>query len=199
MRYAATGRVNGISIDMETNKPMLSLLVDDRSTEAFHDLLTCPKLDITIRSHKEKRSLDANAYYWTLCGKLAKVLSISNAAVHNIMLRKYGVYERINGSLVSIPLPDTDDVVNDVLEKTEYHLLPSSKVTTMKGGERYRIYIMLRGSHTYNTEEMSRLIGGLIQDCRDAGIPDYEIMTPFEKQKLKEQYGIGDNDEVKEN
>lgn len=55
--------------------------------------------------------------------------------------------------------------------------------------------VLLRGSSTYDTEEMARLISGLIQDCKDSGIPDGEIMTPFEKRKLFEQYGIGGIDE----
>ena len=32
----------------------------------------------------------------------------------------------------------------------------------------------------------------------DSGIPDSEIMTPFEKQKLFEQYGIGGEHEQKD-
>ena len=60
-------------------------------------------------------------------------------------------------------------------------------------------YLLLRGSSTYNTEEMARLISGLIQDCRDSEIPDSEIMTPFEKKKLYEQYGIGEKRYEQEN
>ena len=49
---------------------------------------------------------------------------------------------------------------------------------------------MLRGSHTYNTEEMSKLIDGLIAECRNVGIPDAEIASPEEKRLLKERYGV---------
>ena len=56
--------------------------------------------------------------------------------------------------------------------------LPKTIVTK---GETKRVYITLRGSSTYNTEEMARLIQGLIQDCRDSEIPDSEIMSPFER------------------
>ena len=44
--------------------------------------------------------------------------------------------------------------------------------------------------HTYNTEEMARLIGGMITMCKEAGIPDREIATPEEKRLLKERYGV---------
>lgn len=74
--------------------------------------------------------------------------------------------------------------------------MPTPKTTTMKG-ETYRVYVMLRGSHTYDTAEMARLISGLIEDCRDSGMEDSEIMTPMEKQRLFEQYGIGDGTDDK--
>lgn len=51
-------------------------------------------------------------------------------------------------------------------------------------------YMLMRGSSTYNTEEMSRLISGLITDCKEAGIPDREIATPDEQRILKEKYNI---------
>ena len=146
-------------------------------------------IDITFKRHKDKRSLDANAYYWVLLTKLARVHGWSNAEAHNRMLRKYGQYARMDGELLPVPLPDTDKMEAEVLNEVEHHLALTPKVTMMKG-KLYRIYVVLQGSRTYNTEEMARLISGLIQDCRDSDIPESEIMTPFEKKKLKEQYGI---------
>ena len=103
----------------------------------------------------------------------------------------------MEGQLIAVPLPDTDQTEKEVLNKMEYHLTLSPKITVMKGQTK-RVYLLLRGSSTYNTEEMARLISGLIEDCRDSGIPDSEIMTPFEKQKLFEQYGIGGEHEQKD-
>ena len=59
-----------------------------------------------------------------------------------------------------------------------------------KDGIMYRTYKLLRGSHTYNTEEMARLIDGMVTMCKEAGIPDSEIATPEEKRLLKERYGV---------
>lgn len=49
---------------------------------------------------------------------------------------------------------------------------------------------MLRGSSTYDTAEMSRLIDGLVGDCSDVGMTDVEIASPEERRILKEKYGI---------
>jgi hypothetical protein len=47
----------------------------------------------------------------------------------------------------------------------------------------YRIY---RGSHTYNTEEMQKLIAGTVQECENVGI---ETATPNEIAKMIAQWG----------
>lgn len=49
------------------------------------------------------------------------------------MLREYGQFERVEGQLIAVPLPDTDQTEKEVLNKMEYHLALSPKITVMKG------------------------------------------------------------------
>lgn len=176
------GKLSSMFRDIVTGKWNLSFSTDQNIAEAAQTF-SGKDIDVKLKQHREKRSLDANAYYWCLLTKLAKIHGWSNAEAHNRMLRDYGQYERVEGQLIAVPLPDTDQTEREVLSKMEYHLALSPKVTVMKG-ETKRVYLLLRGSSTYNTEEMARLISGLIEECRYSGIPDSEIMTPFEKQKL---------------
>lgn len=187
------GKISSAFRDIVTGKWNLTFSTDQNVAEAAQ-IFSGKDIDVKLKQHKEKRSLDANAYYWCLLTKLARIHGWSNAEAHNRMLRDYGQYERVEGQLIAIPLPDTDQTEREVLNKMEYHLALSPKVTIVKG-ETKRVYLLLRGSSTYNTEEMARLISGLIEECRYSGIPDSEIMTPFEKQKLYEQYGIGEKHE----
>lgn len=187
------GKLSSMFRDIVTGKWNLSFSTDQNIAEAAQTF-SGKDIDVKLKQHREKRSLDANAYYWCLLTKLAKIHGWSNAEAHNRMLRDYGQYERVEGQLIAVPLPDTDQTEREVLSKMEYHLALSPKVTVMKG-ETKRVYLLLRGSSTYNTEKMARLISGLIEECRYSGIPDSEIMTPFEKQKLYEQYGIGEKHE----
>ena len=187
------GKISSAFRDIVTGKWNLTFSTDQNVAEAAQ-IFSGKDIDVKLKQHKEKRSLDANAYYWCLLTKLARIHGWSNAEAHNRMLRDYGQYERVEGQLIAISLPDTDQTEREVLNKMEYHLALSPKVTIMKG-ETKRVYLLLRGSSTYNTEEMARLISGLIEECRYSGIPDSEIMTPFEKQKLYEQYGIGEKHE----
>ena len=189
-----TGKIKTLAKDLVTGKWNLQVELNEEAQEA-RELIVHERLDIRLKQHKDKRSLDANAYYWVLLTKLARVHGWTNDEAHNRLLRRYGQIERVDGNLLAVYLPDTEETENDILSKVEYHLKPLPKTVVTRDGEIKRVYILLRGSSAYNTEEMAQLISGLIQDCRDSDIPDSEIMTPFEKQKLFEQYGIGEENE----
>ena len=147
-------------------------------------------LSLEIKPYRKKRSLDANAYYWVLLTKLAKVMNTSNAEMHNLMLIHYGEPEIIEGKPVYMTVPDTEDAEKKVMQATEYHLMPTSQVRQGLDGIMYRTYKLLRGSSTYDTSEMARLIDGLITSCKEAGLAASEIATPDEKRLLKERYGV---------
>lgn len=65
-----------------------------------------------------------------------------------------------------------------------------AKIIKGLDGIMYRTYKLLRGSSTYDTSEMARLIDGLITSCKEAGLAASEIATPDEKRLLKERYGV---------
>lgn len=160
------------------------------SVSALLQSATDKDLSVTIKQYRKKRSLDANAYYWKLVTILSEKIGISKNRMHNFLLRKYGQVEMLDGQLLRIPVPDTDAAEEAALEKEMYHIRPTAQVVEGKDGILYRTYILVRGSSTYDTKEMSVLISGLISDCLDAEIPEYEIMTPDEKEELRQKYGI---------
>ena len=165
-----TGKLEGLKMDYVTRKQSLSLEVNEDARDAFQELKDCEKLVIQIKKYRKKRSLDANAYYWVLITKLARRLELSNPEMHNMCLERYGQLEIMENKVVFVTIPDTEEAENKVRNAMDYRLL--------------------RGSHTYNSEEMARLISGLIIMCKDAQIPDSEIATPEEKRLLKERYGV---------
>ena len=81
-----TGFLRGLSLNWQTRRPEITLEVDGDAEDI--ERLKDKKLAVELKQYREKRSLDANAYYWVLAGKLADVLGQSNAWVHNHMLRK---------------------------------------------------------------------------------------------------------------
>lgn len=142
-----------------------------------------PDKRFEIKVHKNKRSLSQNSYYWVLLGKMSVKTGISTARIHNTNLRHIGLVERIDTSLVTLLLPDTDEAEQGVIESTTYHAKPTGKTVTGHDKRVYRQYVMLRGSHTFNTEEMGSLLDLAIQDAEAIGI---ETMTPAELARIRE-------------
>lgn len=185
-----TGRLKEPIIDYITGRLTILFEPCEDFRQTYEELKSCEKLSIEIKRYRRKRSLDANAYYWLLVTKLSGVVGMSNLEVHNMMLRGYGQPEIYEGKGVYLTIPDTDEARTKADNATDYHVLPTSQVRTGDDGVVYRTYKLLRGSRTYNTAEMSRLIEGIISECKHAGIPDAEIATPDEKRLLKERYGV---------
>jgi hypothetical protein len=144
---------------------------DDK--EALWDL--SPHIDV------KRRSLNANNYFYALLTKIGEKLKISLNEVHNIMLSRYGYPEFINEKIVYFILPDRVDV--NKLEGV--HLKATDKTQILDNGEVNRVYIVMRGSHTYNTVEMARLIDGVISEAKELGI---DTITVTEKDKMLEAW-----------
>jgi len=143
-------------------------------------------VDIKIEKHRKRRSFEANAYFHVLADKLAEKLEQTNHFIKNDMINKYGQREYIDDKLVTFIIPDSADVS----EKQDIHLCQTSKTRVMDDGRLYRVYIVMRGSSTYNTAEMSRLIEGTIYECRQAKMTEDEIASPRNRQMLEERYGV---------
>lgn len=135
-----------------------------------------------IKEHKDKRSLTQNSYYWKLLSILARKLHLTNARLHNLMLRDCSYPFIIGGQMAMQPIPDTEEAENEVLEAVTYHLKPTSGVIEGKNGAMFRWYVVLRGSSTMNTEEMSGLLDRLIAECKEQGI---ETLPPDELARMR--------------
>lgn len=184
------GRLKGLGIDLMSKHQKLEIEIDNDIREEYDKLKDKERLRIRIVQYRAKRSLDANAYYWTLLTKFADVIGLGNPEAHNMMLRGYGQSEIFDGRAVYVTIPDTEEAEKKVNNATDYHLAPTSQVRMGNDDVMYRTYRLLRGSRTYDTKEMSRLIDGLITCCKEAGIPETEIASPNEKEILKERYGV---------
>lgn len=140
------------------------------------------ELDLTLTPHREKRSLDANAYYYVLLSKMAEKLHTSVNELHNITLSRYGYPEIYENSLVTMAL--RADIDPNRLEGI--HLKATGHITTNSKGTDFMNYIVMRGSHTFNTLEMSHLIDGVISEAKELGI---DTITPDEKARMMAAYG----------
>ena len=178
-----TGKLKEPIIDYLTGR--LTLLFETREDfrQAYEELKNKEILSLEIKPYRKRRSLNANSYFHVLVGKLADKQKTSKPYMKNLMLQRYGQLAIENDSVVSLII--RDDI--DMMEREELHVRPTSKTRTMDDGKLYRIYLLIRGSHTYNTAEMSTLIDGVVQECKESGI---QTATPDEIAEMKQKWRI---------
>lgn len=139
-----------------------------------------------LTEHKEKRSLNANSYFHVLADKIRQTQTPvwSMAYVKNHLITDYGQIEYLDGS----PMIFKTNAPEDYMMENETIHTKCVKVSEENGKPVY-FYRIYRGSHTYNSEEMAKLIDGAIQEARNCGIPEREILTPNEVAKLIAKWG----------
>lgn len=139
-------------------KAIIQWLFDQQDAEKLYE----------IKEKKSKRSLTANAYYWSLLNQLASVMRTSSDEAHFMMLRRYGVCEVVS-------------VRSDINIKGYFKYFDIIGESELDGKEftHYRIY---KGSSEMDSKEFSILLDGLISECEGVGIP---TLTPDEVAKLK--------------
>ena len=142
-------------------------------------------LRINLTRWTNKRSLTANAYYWVLVGKMAKILGQSTAYVHNTLMMDYGTVDLIDGQVPIVSVREGYDAAHDIMESTRYHLRPTSYSYMKHDGLIYRDYQRLKGSSQYDTEEMTQLIDGAVAEARQMGI---ETLPSDELERMMKDY-----------
>ena len=182
-----SGKLHAVSRDMDGGLIISFRAYEEKKVIRRMAEIKDKPLWIEVTENEKKRSLSANALYWSLAGKLAAYLHISNQRMHNLLLRRYGVPETIDGEELICFIPDTEEAEERTLEADTYHVRPTSAVKEFKDGSTRRMYKILKGSHDYTTKEMSNLINGLIDECNHCGIPTAspeevaEVMRRYEK------------------
>lgn len=173
-----TGLFAGISKDYVTNKFLLTVRVNEDIAAGYEELKDLECLDISIEKHRRRRSLDANAYFHVLVGKIADKLRISKPRCKNILIGRYGQIEYLDDGVPAVIKTNVD--VDQMLEQETLHVVPCG--VDRQGGKDINYFRIYRGSHTYDTREMSILIDGTVQEAKEQGI---ETMTPSEIERMK--------------
>lgn len=129
--------------------------------------------DVIIKPHRKKRSLDANAYAWSLINELANVMRMSKEECYLLMLKRYGQH-----SVVS--------VVEEAADTFKRSVKYCEEIGRAKLNGKQFIHIKAyAGSSTYDTREMSILIDGIVSECKELGI---ETMTPDQLERIKGEW-----------
>lgn len=164
MMYDLTGKLSNISFSYITGNPLLTFEMEDkRSALSMVDTLKdAEKLAIKISKHKKKRSLDANAYCWTLISKIAEKTNVRKDEVYRAAIKEIGG----NSDIVCIQ----DKAVESLCAAWSRNGLGWQTDTMPSKIDGCTNVVLYYGSSTYDVEQMSRLINIIIQDCEALGI-----------------------------
>lgn len=157
-KYIGTGR----SPEGDTT---LIFAVDD-DEEMIAKMEKCKGIKFVLEWFRlfSKKSLSANAYFWKLCDLIAKHKDIRSTKdeIYLRQLSRYGIFVDVKAA----------KVVSEDLKRM-YRLV--EELDDWDGWVTFRCYV---GSSHYDTEEMSALIDGTVNDCHDLDIctwPEPEI------------------------
>lgn len=145
--------------------------------KAFMQAESGREMDVKISPRKKKRSLDANAYMWVLCDKIAQVIRSTKEEVYREVVHDVGVFDYI---------AVVDKAVDKFVENWKSRgtgWLAEAEESTIDGCKKVCVYY---GSSTYDTKEMSRLIDEVVSRAAELGI---ETIPKNELAELEEEWG----------
>lgn len=135
--------------------------------------------EFEIKEYKEKRSLNANAYFHKLVNQLARYYNWSDDDMKIKMVLDYGALIEKDGEVFEIKVPHNSNV---------RAIYPYVKFDRTENGE--DCYYLYERTHLLNTHQMYELLCGVVQECRDVGLPtkeDYEIKNLIEEMEKSER------------
>lgn len=167
-------KINGIELYKDFNGGCkISFLIDEQQAETVQDavcranerLKQGKMYELDFHEVKNRRSLDANAYFHVLVDKIAKATRQGADTVKDELVLSYGAV------LTYCKLPPAVDV--SIVSRYARLIDETSEDKT---------YILYKPTHLLDTGEMSTLIDGTVAEAKDLGI---ETLTPTELEKIK--------------
>lgn len=175
-----SGRIAGAQIDWKSGKPLLTLEVNEKHDFELmvDELKDCERLSVEVKPFRQRRSLDANAFFWKKCDELAEKLHKSKVDIYREYVKDIGG----NNEIVCVKNNALDRLCQG-WSRNGIGWITDTFPSKLEGCTNVILYY---GSSEYDTAQMSRLIDLLVQDCKDQGI---ETMTPGEIEKIKAMWG----------
>lgn len=124
-----------------------------------------------LQEHKEKRSLNANAYFHVLCNELAKKLGKSNQEMKIELNLSYGTVARAeDGKKMGCMIPKYVNI-RDFYEYAYCY----------KEDEKNAYYLFYKRTSDLNSKEFADLLNGTVEECKAQGI---ETLDDIEIKRL---------------
>lgn len=171
-----TGKVLSVGTDWLTGQMNITLSINERSAlQEIDSIKDCEKLSIKAVKHRNKRSLDSNAYAWVLMQKITEAVNSDRWSVYLEMLKKYSR---------EFTFVICKEHAVDKLKELYRTCIDLGEVN-VNGQEGHQIQVFF-GSSTFDTKAMSVFIDGIVSECKELGI---ETIPPDELERMKSAWG----------
>lgn len=168
-----TGKIVGGSIDFRTNKPTVSLEINELNDfKLMMDELNDKTLSIEVKPYRAKRSLNANNYSWKIITEIGNVLRASKEEIYLKMLKRYGQSDLIS-VLSHIPVE-------------HYFKYYEEAGQSELNGKMFTHYRVFKGSSEFDSREMAIFIDGVVSEAKELGI---QTETPEQLAEMKSLWG----------
>lgn len=161
------------SKDWKSGKMRVEFEIDE---ESFVREIETIEGTLTIKADKKRkrRSIDSNAYAWTLMQKIAEATHTDKWEVYLVSLQRYS---RAFTHIIVKPnaVERTKEIFRTVVDLGEVSVNGQS-------GHQLQVYF---GSSTFDTKEMSVFLDGIVSECKTLGI---ETLTPEELARMKAEW-----------
>ena len=156
-----TGRLKDITRGL-SGEWVISITTQANPVSMFYRLKDFD-VDVEIKKATKHRSLDANAFMWSLCTEIAKAIRTTKEEVYKKAIREVGEYE---------PLPIKAEAVETFMARWAAkgtgwfaEVIDDSKL------QGYKLVFAYYGSSTYDTASMSRVIDYLMDEMKQMELP----------------------------
>ena len=163
--------IENLSFDMR-GKQTLHLSLEGDFRPLYDGLKDCT-LDLDLKKYREKRSLNSNAYAWTLITKIADVLRAGKDEIYVKMLKRYG-----QSQIISVV-----DKGADLFKRTIKYYEECGE--SLLNGKVFIHIKVFTGSSEFDTREMAIFIDGIVSEAKELGV---ETMAPQELEELNSRW-----------
>lgn len=167
------GKIKAVARDWASGRNLITVEMHEGNINEINGLLDCD-LSVELKKYHNRRSNNANGLLWECLGRVADTLGGDKWDYYLQTLAKYGQY-----TMVEMPA-DAVDRFREIYRECE--------IIGEHNGQKQ--VLCFYGSSTYNTKEFARLLDGVIDDMRQAGI---ETPTSEEMQAALDNWERGQN------
>ena len=173
------GRLVDLHMSRDGKQQIISFSTEEKFAEAFDELYP-HEVNVEIKRHYRKRSLDANKYCWKLIDLIAEKTSRKKTDIYLEEIKEIG---GISGCVAV-----KDEFVPAYIEAWKKdHIGRDAWVLNEKGKPGWSIVKVRLGSSDFDSHQMSLLISAVIQDAEALGIP---TITDEEAEKMLGKWAV---------